>query len=150
MSFEDDLKVGEEMEADIAKLLNKLPYLGDVVSVREYCPQDSKHYDLISKSDHTVSFEVKYDKISRETGNVGFEFMTDKGRNSGIFSTWAEHWVHVFWHDGELVKSSTPRKQLKHHILSEQGRVVLAGDGNAVMKIFPINEFLKWGGVIIL
>jgi hypothetical protein len=131
MSFDSDLNTGLKAErAVIKKLQKEMPTLKQV--------QVGSDYDLIDDNGYTI--EVKYDKLSEKTPNVGIEFRCN-GKLSGIATTKAMEWVHIFNLDGEWVYARAPIHRLKSFLRSNQGvlNIVDGGDGNRA-KLALVNK----------
>lgn len=132
-NFSQDLKIGEKAENFLIKeLQEELPGLK---STQGNFPD----YDLISDSGYTI--EVKFDAISKTTGNVGFEYECNN-HPSGLASTKAMEWIHVYYLIDKWVYSRIRTNNLKSFIKDNWNELkkVKGGDRNSSKLILIDSE----------
>lgn len=119
MGFDEDLKQGERAEFAILRTLKRQH--PELKKIKGY----EKGFDL---SDGVYSVEVKYDKESVKTGNIAMEILY-KTFPSGISSTRAIDWVHIYYYKGwgySIANVSELKRFIKANIA--YFRIVVGGD----------------------
>lgn len=134
--FHRDLKLGNDAEKKLGELLEKSEFKTQYKNLPEY--------DLVCEG-NGVSFtvEVKFDKMASETGNVAVEFYnTKKCEPSGITKTTADLWCFVFEKPSEIWLTAT--KRLREFLICKTPfrSIFGAGDNNAALKLYRIEEIL--------
>ena len=115
--FQDDLKIGEQLEYHILKKIQKR--YPQAKKIEGYF----KGYDIFIP-ELQVRIEVKQDKKSQHTGNYVIETEFD-GKPSALSTTEADYWV-IF--DGECEIWTTPWRIRKAVIGLEQREFIGKGD----------------------
>lgn len=87
--------------------------------------------------------EVKEDFKSEHTGNIAIEYRC-RGRDSGIKSTAATHWVYILHHPFKEVESRLISIYNLRMLEVESKRDVSGGDAGSDtrMKLVPLNKFM--------
>jgi hypothetical protein len=131
-SFKEDLELGVRAQDFIIKQLS--PQLRGLNAVEGYF----KEYDLISDDGYTI--EVKYDRLSKDTNNIGIEYECNH-KPSGIASTKAIEWVHIFHYNKQVVYSRIKAQDLRAYIDSNRSYLPTArgGDGGRA-ELYLINK----------
>lgn len=123
--FKSDLHRGQKYEIWLNEnvLYNLLSVYGN-----------DKAYDIKVKG---ATFEVKTDAKAFHTNNIGIEFECYE-KQSGIFATQADYWVHIIPQEGILFFFNV--KELKKYIRINYDTLkkVYGGDDNA-SRIFLFN-----------
>ena len=123
-NFLKDLKRGHKAEQYVIKQLGREHENLHAVE------GSFKDYDLIADDGYTA--EVKYDELSEKTGNVGFEYEC-YGKESGVASTKAFEWVHIYKLNRVWVYSTISTNSLKSFLKANWKYLdkVKGGDNNA-------------------
>lgn len=130
-----DLQVGKDGEIAVQALFAKFGYILDFVD-----KPNRKFYDLIS-GDGLVMVEVKNDLYAARSGNIAIEYFNSKlNSESGLTSTKANIWAHIFCGKIHLAKTSSLRK----FVTDEKPLKIISrgGDKNASLLIFPVDHIL--------
>ena len=121
--FSEDLKIGIKAQDFLIKELEgELPGLKSI--------QDNfSNYDLVSNSGYTI--EVKFDIKSKLTSNVAIEYEFNNNP-SGLASTKAVEWIHIYYLKDKWVYSRIKTDNLKAFIRNnwKELRKLKGGDRN--------------------
>jgi hypothetical protein len=104
MSFEEDLRLGKEVEYEVNSIIQRSHPSARVIDFKK------EEYDILIP-DRGITVEVKLDRRSKDTGNYFIE-TSSGGKPSGIKRTTADWWVQV--DDTRIVWIRT--ESLKHLI----------------------------------
>lgn len=103
-------------------------------------------YDILCKMGHKkFTAEVKFDRMAEKTENIAIEIFNPKSnKHSGINITEADIWFHLI-PDGSNItcwfnKTSTIQKFIEEN--KPKKTVELAGDGNATILLYSMNDTL--------
>ena len=91
-NFNTDLLLGKKAERFIKELL--VAEYPDIEIVEGY----EKGFDLIDNTGYKI--EVKTDFESEKTDNIAIEIRC-RDSLSGLATTKAKEWIHIFWYNGE-------------------------------------------------
>ena len=140
--FRDNLVRGHRAEDRAVKLLKKeFPTIRAVYTDPEGAVGSFKSYDLID--DYGYTFEVKGEVKSRETGNIAIE-IESYGKPSGIESTEANEWFHIYYLDGHWVYTRCLVSDLRYYIALKETKGVRGGeDMQSQMYLFKAKDFSK-------
>lgn len=133
--FNDDLTIGHKAEDYILSQLKE-----EFPSIKRFKGYN-KDFDLVTVDGY--SFEVKFDRISKDTKRVGFEFECN-GKPSGIKSTKANEWIHIYYLYDKWVYSRVAIKSLKAFLRNNKEYLQIAegGDNNASkMALVSVYDF---------
>lgn len=98
-------------------------------------------YDLIDNAGYT--FEVKTDYASKKYRNVAIEYWCD-GKWSGILTTKAIDWLHIYWCNNKWMYSQVNVYSLKQYIQQNNPDKKPAGnDKNAYVFLIPKTDFVE-------
>ncbi len=123
-NFKSDLDIGEIAQDFISKQLE-----GEFGKMK-VSKGLFKDYDLVSNDGYTI--EVKLDKKSRSTNNVAIEYKY-KNKPSGISTTKAMEWIHIFYLNG-WVYCRTRREDLRNFIRTNIKSIVKTKGGDDNMS----------------
>jgi hypothetical protein len=133
MSFQSDLKLGEEYQQKYVSMIDYDSY--------EMATGNFKAYDIkVVKHPFTKTYEVKADRMTAKTGNVVIEYECS-GKPSGITSTEADVWIYFIVGTNEYIEIETP--VLRQLIADNKWtKKIRGGNGyRAAMYLFPRSEF---------
>lgn len=121
--FSEDLKIGIKAQDFLIKELEgELPGLKSIQG-------NFSNYDLVSNSGYTI--EVKFDIKSKLTSNVAIEYEFNNNP-SGLASTKAVEWIHIYYLKDKWVYSRIKTDNLKAFIRNnwKELRKLKGGDRN--------------------
>lgn len=121
--FSEDLKIGIKAQDFLIKELEgELPGLKSIQG-------NFSNYDLVSNSGYTI--EVKFDIKSKLTNNIAIEYEFNNNP-SGLASTKAVEWIHIYYLKDKWVYSRIKTDNLKAFIRNnwKELRKLKGGDRN--------------------
>ena len=137
--FKRDLERGHRAEDKAVELLkSEYPSIRAIYKSND---QVFKSYDLIDDTGYT--FEVKGEIKSKETGNIVIEWEC-RGKPSGITSTKADEWFHMYYLEGNWVYTRCSVTDLRYYIAWKQPKSIRGGDENeSQMYLIEARKFSK-------
>ena len=138
MSFEKDLQNGKKWERIICECLIDKGFKAQVIEVKS-------NFDIIDLNTD-LKFEVKHDKGSQGSNNVAIEIKCS-GEPSGVSTSLATYWVHVWYLDNRVVYNIIPVWMLKRYLKQFRSEIKIvsdAGDGNTTVCLVPKEIFKHW------
>ena len=133
--FQKDLELGVRAQEFIIKQLQ--PEFPSIKSI----PGKFSNFDLKSNSGYTA--EVKYDRVSKRTQNVGIEFKYNN-KLSGISTTTAIEWIHIYHLKDNIVYSRIRTHDLKAFLRSNWDKLVKVDggdDGKSRLTLISVSDF---------
>lgn len=136
-SFSEDLKIGIKAQDFLIKELEgELPGLKSMQG-------NFSNYDLVSNSGYTI--EVKFDIKSKLTNNIAIEYEFNNNP-SGLASTKAIEWVHIYYLKDKWVYSRIKTDNLKAFIRNnwKELRKLKGGDrNNSKLILIKTEDFVN-------
>lgn len=137
MSIKRDLAIGSIGEGFVMEILSK----ANIKSSKNKTKQKLKYYDL--DIDGKATAEIKYDIYADRSGNIAIEYFNPKsGKNSGLYITTADFWIHVLSNPNRayIVRVETLKSFVKSN---NPSRIIeRGGDGNASLMLYALEDIL--------